>query len=138
MKKHTITILAIALIIISVILMVVSLTFLVVIQEVRTLDMRLTVANRLGFNVDTDKVYFGAIPPGNNGLRRVVIENKEYKRSVVRLKIYGEFKKWVTVSENNFALKKGESKIIELKVTTPKDAELKDYKNKLIITFTRL
>jgi uncharacterized membrane protein len=116
---------------------VVSLTFLAVIQEVKTLDVQLEVANRLGFNVDTDKIYFGAIPPGNSGERRAIIENKEYERSVVRLKVYGELKKWITVSENNFALKKGESKTVKVKVAIPEGAELKDYESEIIILFAR-
>lgn len=137
MKKNTVTRIAIVFITIFVISLVISLTFLAVIQEVRTLDIRLAVANRLGFNIDTDKIYFGTIPPENSGQRRVIIENREYRKSVIRLKVYGELKDWVTVSDNNFALKKGESKTVALKVAIPKDAELKDYKSKLIITFTR-
>lgn len=138
MKKNLVTLAITTLVIISVISLVVSLTFLAVIQEVKTLSIQLEVANRLGFNVDTDKIYLGAIPPGNSGERSVIIENKEYEKSIVRIKVYGELKKWVTVSENSFTLKKGESKTVKVKVMIPENAGLKDYESELIIMFTRL
>ncbi|MBU4501667.1 MAG: hypothetical protein KKA79_03685 [Nanoarchaeota archaeon] len=137
MKKKTIISLATILIIISVTLLVVSLTGIMVIQGIKTLDIQLTVANKIGFNIDTDKIYFGSIPPGNSGQKRVILENMGYKKSVVRLKVRGQLKEWITVSDNNFILKKGESKLIEIKAVIPEDAELKDYEDKLVIIYTR-
>lgn len=137
-KKKRVFVLVIILFTVSIITLIISLTSLVVIQEVKTLDIQLKVADHMGFNVDADKLYFGTVPQGNTGSRDILIENKEYKKSVVRLKIRGELKGWVTASENNFILKKEESKLIKMKVTVPEDAELKDYESKLLITFTRL
>lgn len=136
-KKKIITTLVIIFFTISTIALVAALTSLAVIQEIKTLDIQLTVANHLGFNVDTDKLYLGTIPRGNIGSRGVIVDNYEYQKSVVRLKVHGELKDWITVSENNFVLEKGESKLIKVKVNVPEDSELKDYESKLIITFTR-
>lgn len=131
---HTIVILfAVA----SLVFLVIPLTSTLVVQEVQKLEIQLKVDNYLGFNVDTDKIYFGVIPPGNIGARKVEIENNEHEKSVVRLKVFGELKGWVVVSENNFALKKGESKTVKVEVYVPEGAELKDYDSKLIIIFTR-
>jgi len=122
----------------SVMLFAASITFIMLVQEFRTLDIRLTVGNHIGFNTDTDKLYFGTLPRGNTASRNIVIENKEYEKSVVRLKVYGEIKGWVAVSENNFILKQGESKKVVIEAIAPEDAELKSYDSRLIVVFTRL
>ncbi len=136
-KKKTITLLVIWFFIISIIFLTASLTLSTLVQEFKNLDIQLTVANHLGFNTDTDKLYLGTIPQGNTGSRSIVIENKEYKKSVIRLKVFGELKNWVTVSENNFVLQKGESKTVKIEVSVPEDAEQKDYQSWLVIFFTR-
>lgn len=123
--------------VISIILFSASITFSAIVQEFKTLDIQLTVANHLGFNVDTDKLYMGTAFRGNTASRKVLIENKEYEKSIARLKVFGELKGWITVSENNFVLKKGESKIIEVKVNVPENAQLRDYNSRLVLTFTR-
>lgn len=137
MNEKQINLLTKVVIIISILILVVSLTSLAIIQEIKTLEIQLKVANHLGFNTDTDKIYFGTIPPGNVGSREVIVENNEYKKSIVRLKIRGELERWVAVSENNFILEQGGSKIVKVTASVPKDAELKDYEGKLVITFTR-
>lgn len=137
-KKKTVATLVITFFIISITLLTASLTLAALVQEFKTLDIRLTVANHLGFNTDTDKLYLGTVPRGNTASRSVLIENKEYEKSVVRLKVLGELKDWITVSENNFVLKKGESKLVKVEANVPKNAELKDYNSRLVITFTRL
>lgn len=123
--------------VISIILFSASITFSAIVQEFKTLDIQLTVANHLGFNTDTDKLYMGTVFRGNTASRNVLIENKEYEKSVARLKVFGDLKDWITVSENNFVLKKGESKIVEVKVTVPENAQLRDYDSRLVLTFTR-
>lgn len=136
-KKKTITTLVIWFFVISIIFLTASLTLSTLVQEFKNLDIQLTVANHLGFNTDMDKLYLGTVPRGNTASRPVLIENKEYEKSVVRLKVFGELKNWVTVSENNFILKKGESKTVKVEVNVPENAELKDYKSRLVIFFTR-
>lgn len=136
-EKKTIATLVTIFFIISIILFSASITFSAIVQEFKTLDIQLTVANHLGFNVDTDRLYMGTVFRGNTASRKVLIENKEYEKSIARLKVFGELKDWTTVSENNFILKKGESKIIEITVNVPENAQLKDYNSRLILTFTR-
>lgn len=137
-KKKTITLLVVWFFTISIIFLTASLTLSTLVQEFKNLDVRLTVANHLGFNTDTDKLYLGTVPRGNTASRSVIIENNEYKKSIVRLKVFGELKNWITVSENNFVLKKGESKIVKVEANVPEDAELKNYESRLVIFFTRI
>lgn len=136
--RKTVIKLIIVIFTISIIALIISLTFLAVVQEIKTLDIQLTVANHMGFNVDTDKIYLGTVPAGNTGSRGIIVENKEYEKSVVRLKVRGELKEWITVSENNFVLKKGESKLVKVEVKVPQDAAFKDYQGRLLVIFTRI
>lgn len=136
-KKNTIATLVTIFFVTSIILFTISVTLAAVVQEFKILDIRLTVANHLGFNTDTDKLYLGTVPRGNIASRYILVENKEYEKSVIRLKISGELKNWITVSENNFVLKKGESKLIKVEAIVPENAELKNYKSRLVITFTK-
>lgn len=136
-KEKTIATLVTIFFVMSIILFTVSMTFILLVQDFKTLDIRLTVANHLGFNADTDKLYLGTVPRGNIASRRVIIENKEYEKSVIRLKVLGELKDWITVSENNFVLKKDESKQVEIEATVPENAEPRNYDSRLVITFTR-
>jgi len=122
----------------SFIALISSLTFLLVVQDSKRIEMQLKVDNYLGFNVDTDKLYFGVIPQGNTGTRRVVIENKNYEKSVVRIKLNGDLKDWIIVSENNFALKRGEAKEVKVEVTVPSDAKKGEYTGGMTIFFTRI
>jgi len=123
--------------IIAIPVLLLTLTSFILIKEVKTLDMQLKVDNNIGFNIDTDKIYFGTIPPGNTGARRVNIENMEYKKVISRIKLTGELKDWVTVSHNNFRLEKGESQEVTVDISIPEDAEKKDYEGRFIILFTR-
>lgn len=136
-NEKTIATLVTLFFVISVILFIISLTFILFVQDFKTLEIRLTVGSHLGFNVDTDKLYLGTVPRGNTALRQVMIENNEYEKSIIRIKILGELKDWVTVSENNFVLKKGESKNVEIEAIVPENAERKDYDSRLVIIFTR-
>lgn len=138
MKNQKTPLLVVIFFIILLITLIASLTCLAVIQEVKTLGIQLKVADNMGFNTDTDRLYFGTIPRGNSGGREIIIENINYKNTRVRLKISGELKDWVTASENNFNLKEGESKRVKLEVKVPQNAELRDYKSKLLILFTRV
>ncbi len=142
-EKKTIVTLVTILFVISIILLSASITFSAIVQEFKTLDIQLTVANHLGFNTDADKLYLGTVPRGNTASRNVLIENKEYEKSVVRLKVFGELRGWITVSGNNFVLKKGESKIVEVKfslikpkpngkVNYPKSWTVMDYQTKYL------
>lgn len=136
-KDNTIATLVTIFFVISIILFTISVTLVTVVQDFKTLDIQLTVANHLGFNADTDKLYLGTLPRGNMVSRYVIVENNEYEKSVIRLKIFGELKDWITVSDNNFVLKKGESKQVKVEATVPENAELKEYDSRLVITFTR-
>ena len=106
------------------------------VQEITILDMQLAVSNSLGFNVDTDKIYFGDMPPGVAGKKKIVIPNNNYDRSRIDIKASGEIAEWVSVSENSFILEKDDFRLIEVRVDVPLDARYKEYESKLIVQYT--
>ncbi|HIJ99790.1 TPA: hypothetical protein H1011_03130 [archaeon] len=72
--------------------------------ELQKLDMHLTVGNRLGFNVDSDAVYFGTIFPGGTSTREITIFNNETRDAYVTIGAKGELSGWVSLSRNNFTI----------------------------------
>lgn len=124
-----------------VILMTISIVFLVynyfIIVEVQEYDIDLIVGNMAGFNLDTDKIHFGTLPPGNNAERKFEVQNIDYNRIKVNVKSYGEFKDWIYVNKNNFYLGKGETEEVKVVAYVPENAEIKTYEGKLKIIFTR-
>jgi len=105
--------------------------------EVNEIDFQVNVENRLGFNVDTDKLYFGTTYPGGVGKREVFIENYDYPKVRVNIKVYGDINEWVSVDANHFVLEQGESKSVIFYVNVPKDAEYQNYEGKIKIIFTK-
>ena len=102
--RKSVTLITTVIIVISLIILIIALTSLVVVQDVKSLDMDLQINNFVGFNVDADKISFGVMPPGNIAEKKVVIENYDYEKSMIRIKVIGELEDWISVSENNFLI----------------------------------
>jgi hypothetical protein len=105
--------------------------------QVREIKMQLTIGDHIGFNVDTDALYFGTIPPGGIGNREIHIKNENYTQVKVNIKIFGPARKWIQVTNNNFILKKGESKDITFYSYVPKNIAYGIYNGEIKIIFTK-
>jgi len=99
------------------------------------MDLYVEGAKRVGFNVDTDAVHFGIVPPGASGERIVVVETDVEAR--VRVKSSGELAKWVSVSDNDFVLGRDELKEISITTSVPEDAEIGKYEGEITISLYR-
>ena len=104
--------------------------------DTKKIDMHLTVGSYTGFNVDSDAVYFGTIMPYGIVTRTINITNLD-KMSLVNMKVYGDMKGWIYVSENNFILGPNENKDVRIMIYVPKDAEYKNYEGELKIRFIK-
>jgi len=91
------------------------------------LEMHLQVNNYTGFNIDTDKIYFGTIPPNGSGKRNISIENSENFPLKALILTGGELAHWVSTTENNFIVKPGQTKEITLVVKVPENAKYGNY-----------
>ncbi len=101
--------------------------------EVQELGMHLQVLDYYGFNISTEGVVFGTIPPGVSGSRTITVSSTEPKHVVIGAE--GELAKWVSVSENSFLIQGNESKNVSVSVSVPEGAEFGNYTGTLKILF---
>lgn len=94
--------------------------------EVSEFDMHLIVGDVIGFNIDNDKLWFGIVPPGSEGVRHIDLSNNYDYPVKVKVSSHGELRPWIFVSENNFVLEPNETKSIDVIANVPSDLE-KDY-----------
>lgn len=103
--------------------------------EYDKIDVQLTVSNIIGFNVGTDALYLGAVPPGNSANRMIHIRNDRFLFGRVNIKTEGAPADWLYVSDNNFYLKKDETKDINVRAVVPKDAAYGEYNGTIKVYF---
>ncbi len=118
---------------------VVSLIYsFVIIVDVKEIEMRVTVkSNRVGINLDTDKLWFGMISPGSSASREIELtNNRDYMLQAI-LKTSGELKEYVSLSENPALIKPKELKKIKVTLSLPKDMAYGNYTGNLRIIFKR-
>ncbi len=101
--------------------------------EVQELGMHLRVSEYYGFNISTEGVVFGTIPPGVSGKRDIIISATEPKHVVITAE--GELAKWVVAEQNNFLIQENESKNVGILIHVPEDAEFGNYTGTLKIFF---
>jgi hypothetical protein len=103
--------------------------------EVREMDMQVEVAEKLGFNTDTDMLNFGANYPGNSCKRFMDISFPKQTRVIVTFE--GDFADWVDVDENDFILSPEETKKLSFTTLIPEGAEQGVYTGKAKFYFKR-
>ena len=121
-------------------LVIIYLLYSFLIFEIVSLNMHLNIENKVGFNISKDYqegIYFGTVPLGGSSSKEIFIQNKDYKRTRVVIKSYGNLKNWVSVSDNNFFLKQNESKKIKVQVNVPANVKEEKYRGNLKIIFLR-
>ncbi|HLD02785.1 MAG TPA: hypothetical protein VJC07_03750 [Candidatus Nanoarchaeia archaeon] len=79
-----------------------------IIQDVEVIEFDVNVANYSGFNLDKDKMHFGAVMPGTQSRREITITAKDDQR--VTIKVTGV--DFVYPKENDFRMAKGESRSV--------------------------
>jgi hypothetical protein len=87
----------------------------------------------LGFNAGTDQLYFGSMPPGGFGERKINLQTLE-QRTVV-IKVHGEQASWIRVSENGFSIN-GTREVI-FRCNVPSDAAPGNYSGTVRVEFRR-
>lgn len=105
--------------------------------DVRDIEMDLKVGDRIGFNVDADKLWFGMTNPGGSAKREVVISNDNEYLVVVRFIPLGELKDYVSISENNVVLRQQEEKTISITASVPRDMPYGNYTGVMRVVFKK-
>lgn len=92
-----------------------------IIDEVILVPNQVKIDDKMGLNVDTDKLYFGKLIPGNTGQRDIFLNNtKEYSLQVSVLK-EGETAEWISLSKNNFIVLPGARTNVTVYASPPKN-----------------
>jgi len=103
----------------------------------KSFGMQLTVSDTLGFNIDTNAVYFGKATPNSMVKRDIIVNNNLMERALVVFEKSGELAGWVTPSLNEFYLNPGESKSVTLTAKIPNDAKMAEYSGKIVVYFMK-
>ncbi|MBD3313202.1 hypothetical protein GF345_02050 [Candidatus Woesearchaeota archaeon] len=71
------------------------------VKKVQVYDMKVTVGDRLGFDVSGDSLSFGILIPGaSTGHRDIIITNNEDYPVKAQFYAYGDMAEWVYLPEN--------------------------------------
>jgi len=108
-----------------------------VIKEIRILEMTVKVADYVGINIDTDKVYFGAVMPGGASIRSVKIWQNYTTPLRVKIFTQGYITNWVENSNSSFILQPNQTATIPFTVHVPKGTAFGNYTGKIKIVMTR-
>ncbi len=95
------------------------------------IPIQLTVSDDVGFNVGTDALYFGSVPPGSSAHRVIHVRNDRFLFGRVNIKVFGEVAAWTSVTDNNFYLANNEIEDVRISVRIPADASHRDYNGTL-------
>lgn len=104
---------------------------------VENVEFSVIVGDNVGLNVDTDRMYFGTVPLGGIAERGLSIRNDNYPKAKARIHINSEISDWVSASNNNLFLKKGEEANVNFMVEIPSNVEKKEYNGSILVIFTR-
>jgi len=107
------------------------------------IPMQITVVNesRIGFNTQTDALYFGIVPMGyGSSVRKFEIINTNNFSVNVDINSYGsELSDWIAlnIDEDRLELKNYEKKTIEITANVPQNVSTGNYTAKLSIIMIR-
>ena len=94
-------------------------------------------ARTVGFNVGTDALWFGRIPPGAGGSRQMMVANHFAYPREVEIRTEGNVSQWVTVTPSAFPLDSNEGAYVEVSVDVPRNATPAEYDGMLTVLFRR-
>ena len=89
--------------------------------DTKTLKIYYQVADKVGFNTNTDALYFGRGLPGSGATRTIQLNNSYSYPVMVSITLSGDITPYLSVSDNNFLLEPGELKVITYFIATPAD-----------------
>jgi hypothetical protein len=98
------------------------------VYEVIEFPMEVYVDNIAGFNVETDIVNFGIVPPGGSSGREMTVTAGDFP-TIVTLESSGSIASWITVSDNGFILESGKNATVMIDVAVPGDVVPLAYRN---------
>ena len=95
------------------------------------------VGQKIGIDVGTDMIRFGGIQPGGGSKRIFHIHNKNPIDVRIKLLAFGQLKKYISYSDNNFIMKPNETKTVDVSLGVPKDMPYGNYTGTLRVIIKR-
>jgi hypothetical protein len=97
-----------------------------IIKDVLFVEAHVEVGDYVGFNLDTDKLYFGTVFPGGKAERGIIIQHYKTGPSIVTIRVEGDASRWITPKYPAFVLF-NETKEVVFTVHPPSDAAYGNY-----------
>ena len=94
---------------------------------VRDIEMDVKVGDRIGINIDSDKLWFGMTNPGGSASRKMFVGNEHDFPIEVGFIPLGQLKDYTSISENPVLLRPGENKEISISVQISPDMPYGNY-----------
>jgi len=108
------------------------------VEYVKIYDLKINLDNYGGFDLATDVLTFGTIPPGSKAERKMKFYNNSTKPLRVSFDVKGkDINKWLVVSDDNFMLEPGELRYVTLDMYPPSETKLGRYEGKFIVYFLK-
>lgn len=111
---------------------------LYIVMDVRDIPVSFEVSDRVGVDVDDQRLSFGKIPLDSKAKRTLVMKNDFNEDAKVELVFSGEIEDFMEVEESDIYLAKDEEKEFSIFVNVPSDAELGNYSGNLKVFFKRI
>lgn len=109
------------------ILIIIILILLLFKVDIKIIDMKLEIGDKIGLNVDNNTINFGIISPGGSSKKSMIINEKGF----VNMGIEGDIKKFIVISRNNQFMNNEEISLVATNI--PENENGKEYNGKLII-----
>lgn len=126
-----------------VILILLFLILFFFLSQVKTIERNVlytsfSISNLTGFDLNNSALTFGTIRPGEVSSRSLILQNTLNDSVRIIIKSKGTITNFLTVSENFFVLKPGETTKIGFSVITTKESELGKYDGQIIIKMEKI
>jgi len=132
-KKGLIVLILFAIILILGIYLFGNLIDYVSVLEKQEIYTKVIVAGNIGFDINNSALIFGAVMPGGSSSRELNITNNHNQNVQIEVYSKGDIKDFLSISDNDFRLRIGESRKVDFSVSIPFDAEYGTYEGEVIV-----
>jgi len=106
------------------------------VYKIQKFGMDVYVINELGFDVSSEAMHFGHVPPGARALKHVNISVNDI-RTLVTIETEGNISQFVYVSDNDFIMEPHETRKIEVTAAIPNNTKINSYYNGIMTVILR-
>ena len=138
LENKIILILGIIFLLILFIFAYLSFTYYSSVLEKKAIYARFILSDHYGIEINGSALAFGMTVPGGTSSKELNVVNNYEKDVKVQFLIEGDIKNFMKVSENNFILKKNESRKVNFAISAPLDGKYGVYEGKVIVIIRRV